>query len=110
MSATVMIFVLACVAHPEWLAKAQMELDKVVGSERLPEFGDLKDLPYLHAVVEEVFRWRHPQQAGIPHAATHEDYYYGYLISKGCVVILLFSAMRYNKNLFNILAEFRSKR
>ena len=47
MSATVMIFVLACVAHPEWLAKAQMELDKVVGSERLPEFRDLKDLPYI---------------------------------------------------------------
>ena len=72
MSATLMIFVLACVAHPEWLTKAQKELDEVVGSERLPEFGDLKDLPYVQAVVEEVFRWRHPQ-ASIPHATTHED-------------------------------------
>ncbi|CAN9395563.1 unnamed protein product [Alternaria alternata] len=86
MSATLMIFVLACVAHPEWLAKAQKEIDQVVG-ERLPGFGDLKDLPYIQAVVEEVFRWRHPQQAGIPHATTHEDYYQGYLVPKGSVVI-----------------------
>jgi len=110
MSATLMVFGLACVAHPEWLAKAQMELDRVVGSERLPEFGDLKDLPYIHAVVEEVLRWRHPQQAGIPHAITHEDYYHGYLIPKGFVVIPLFSAMRHNEDLFDKPAEFRPKR
>ncbi|CAN9182619.1 unnamed protein product [Alternaria alternata] len=109
MSATLMIFVLACVAHPEWLAKAQKEIDQVVG-ERLPGFGDLKDLPYIQAVVEEVFRWRHPQQAGIPHATTHEDYYQGYLIPKGSVVIPVFSAMRHNEDLFDKPAEFRPER
>lgn len=36
-SATIMLFVLAYVAHPEWLLKAQKELDEVVGSQRLPE-------------------------------------------------------------------------
>jgi cytochrome P450 len=110
MSATLMIFVLACIAHPEWLPRAQKELDKVVGSERLPDFGDLKDLPYVQAVVEEVFRWRHPQQAGIPHATTHEDYYQGYLIPKGSVVIPLFCAMRHDEDLFDKPAEFRPER
>ncbi|CAG5177572.1 uncharacterized protein ALTATR162_LOCUS8299 [Alternaria atra] len=110
MSATLMIFVLACITHPEWLPKAQKELEEVVGSERLPEFGDLKGLPYVQAIVKEVFRWRHPQQAGIPHATTHEDYYQGYLIPKGSVVIPLFYAMRHDEDLFDKPAEFHPER
>ena len=35
--------------------KAQAELDRVV-SGRLPDFGDMQDLPYLSALVKEVIR------------------------------------------------------
>ena len=47
------------VLHPNAQAKAQEELDSVVGNERLPEFDDLPSLPYLQAVFMEVLRW-HP--------------------------------------------------
>ena len=43
------------ICFPEIQMKAQAELDRVV-SERLPDFGDMKELPYLSAIVKEVFR------------------------------------------------------
>lgn len=42
--------------NPRVLLKAQEEMDKVVGSGRLPDFSDRTSLPYLDAVLEEVYR------------------------------------------------------
>lgn len=39
-------FFLAMIKHPETLAKAQKEIDSVVGSDRLPTFADRASLPY----------------------------------------------------------------
>lgn len=50
-------FFLAMTLHPTVAEKAQAELDSVVGNERLPSFGDRNELPYLNALVKEVFRW-----------------------------------------------------
>ena len=58
-----MSWVLMMVLNPAWLAKVQEEVDKVVGSDRLPEFRDLPDLPMVRAVVKEVARMR-PVTAG----------------------------------------------
>lgn len=41
-------------AHPDIQKKAQDELDRVVGRDRLPTIEDEKDLPYCHAIVKEV--------------------------------------------------------
>lgn len=43
--------------YPEAQKKAQEELDRVVGTDRLPTFADRDDLPYVEALVTEVFRW-----------------------------------------------------
>lgn len=43
--------------NPEVQCKAQSEIDKVVGSSRLPTFNDRDDLVYLDAVLKEVHRW-----------------------------------------------------
>lgn len=103
------IFILACLAYPEWIPKAQSELDAVVGN-RLPDFDDLERLPYIQAVVEENFRWRHIVPAGIPHAITQDDYYKGYLIPRGSIIIPLFIAMRQNGQLFDSPLDFRPER
>ena len=42
---------------PDVQAKAQAELDTVVGNERLPSFNDRDSLPYINAVCKEVLRW-----------------------------------------------------
>lgn len=48
---------MALLVYPEVLAKAQAELDKVCG-DRLPQFDDQDDLPYINAVAKEALRWR----------------------------------------------------
>lgn len=45
------------VLYPEVAARAQAEIDVVVGSDRLPSFTDRKNLPYVNALVLEVCRW-----------------------------------------------------
>lgn len=49
-------FVLAMVLHPEVYRKAQEEIDRVVGPERLPDFEDREQLPYLECLLKEVYR------------------------------------------------------
>ena len=83
-SSTLITFVLACCAFPEVLIPAWEELDRVVGPDRSPHFDDEPNLPYVKALVKEVFRWRSVAIiGGQPHAPTHDDYYNGYLIPKG---------------------------
>ena len=45
--------------HPEVLAKAQREVDSVIGTdpERLPMLEDRKDLPYVECIVKELYRY-----------------------------------------------------
>lgn len=51
-----MTFILAMVLHPHVLDKAQAEIDRVIGSERLPELDDREALPYVDCIVKEVYR------------------------------------------------------
>ena len=44
------------VCYPEVQKEAQEELDKVLNG-RLPEHSDFPSLPYLSAVVKEVYRY-----------------------------------------------------
>ena len=45
--------------HPEVQRKAQEQLDSVIGTDRLPNLDDVTALPYVEAIVKELFRW-HP--------------------------------------------------
>lgn len=44
--------------HPDIQQRAQAEIDKVVGPDRLPTLEDELDLPFVSAVVKEVQRWQ----------------------------------------------------
>ncbi|KAF8550635.1 cytochrome P450 [Imleria badia] len=80
-------FFLAMVLFPEVQAKAQAELDAVVGSERLPSFTDRDSLPYINAVWKEVLRWHSVTPLAMPHVATEDIYSDGHLIPKGSCII-----------------------
>lgn len=45
------------VMFPEAQRKAQAELDRVVGQDRLPELEDRDSLPYVSALAKEVLRY-----------------------------------------------------
>ncbi len=45
------------ILHPDVFAKAQAEIDRVVGTDRLPDFQDRTSLPYVESVIKEVYRY-----------------------------------------------------
>ena len=49
-------FFLAMVCYPEVQKEAQAELDKVLNG-RLPDHSDFPFLPYLSALVKEIYRY-----------------------------------------------------
>jgi len=95
------IAILALVLYPDAQKKAQEEIDKVIGSHRLPNFEDRHSLPFVEALCREVLRW-HPLiplgmssrvlpstvvstayfVAGGIHATSAEDVYEGMYIPK----------------------------
>ncbi|KAJ8081611.1 hypothetical protein PM082_007457 [Marasmius tenuissimus] len=85
--AALLSFVLAMVLHPECQVKAREEIDCVVGSERLPDFGDRPLLLYVEAIMQEVLRWQPVGATGVPHYTHVEDRYRGYYIPKDTTVL-----------------------
>ncbi|KAK2467643.1 hypothetical protein APHAL10511_000498 [Amanita phalloides] len=81
-----MNFFLAMILYPEAQKKAQAEIDRVVGPNRLPDFNDQESLPYVAAITKEVLRWR-LVIPNVGHLATEDDEYDGYFIPKGTIVI-----------------------
>ena len=81
-------FFLAMALYPEVQKKAQAELDAVVGSKRFPDFPDRPSLPYVNALVKELFRWHPATPIGAPHRVVEHDEYNGYLIPGGATVFV----------------------
>ena len=50
-------FIAAMIMYPNVQRRAQAEIDKVVGRDRLPRISDRDNLPYLAAVQKETLRW-----------------------------------------------------
>lgn len=51
-------FFLAMLMNPAAQTKAQEEIDRVIGTDRLPTFDDEPKLPFVSALSKEVFRWQ----------------------------------------------------
>ncbi|KAJ3569370.1 hypothetical protein NP233_g5089 [Leucocoprinus birnbaumii] len=81
-SVALITFILAMLLYPDIQRRVQQELDSVVSTNRLPDFSDQPNLPYLSAVLKEVFRWNTPVPLGVPRASTEDDIYEGYFIPK----------------------------
>ena len=78
---------LAMLTYPETQARAQAELDAIVGRTRLPTFADYPHLPYIRAMVKEILRLRPVAPLGLPHRCTEDDWYEGMFIPKGAICI-----------------------
>ncbi|KAG9316287.1 cytochrome P450 [Chiua virens] len=76
-------FMLAMVLHPDVQRRAHAEIDAIVEVDRLPDFGDRSSLPYIDALLREVWRWRPINPVSVPHATSQSDVYGRYFIPKG---------------------------
>lgn len=87
-SSTLYGFVQAMLVFPAVQKKAQAEIDRVVGLNRLPTADDKPNLPYIHSCIKESLRWMPTTILGAaPHACTKDDEYMGYHIPNGAGVM-----------------------
>ncbi|KAJ6505888.1 cytochrome P450 [Mycena vitilis] len=99
------VFFLAMTLYPEVQAKAQAELDSVVGSERLPSFTDRPMLPYLEAVYK--VRWHQAAPMGQYYEDVVVD---GCLIPKGAFVIPNHWQLLHDESIYKNPMEFNPDR
>lgn len=107
---TIEMFVMIAVTFPEQVAKAQEELDSIVGRGRLPLYDDKPNLPFVCAFIEETTRWRPLAMAGIPHSTVQEDFYKGYRIPKGSIVIPNIWSIHMDPDVYGDPETFRPER
>ncbi|KAF9784339.1 cytochrome P450 [Thelephora terrestris] len=79
------VFFMLMALHPEFQKKAQKEIDQLLGRDRLPTLADQDDLPYIWAIVKEIYRWHVPLPINIPKLLREDDDYKGYHLPKGTV-------------------------
>ncbi|KAJ7474696.1 cytochrome P450 [Mycena latifolia] len=103
-------FLLAMVLHPEVLARAQNEIDAVVGPDRLPTFSDRASLPYVDAILNETYRWGVPVPLSLPHRLMEDDVYRGMFIPKGSLIFGNVWAIMRDETLFPNAAAFLPER
>jgi cytochrome P450 len=82
-----MTFFLAMTVFPEVQKIAQEEVDRVIGSDRLPVSADRANLTYIEAIMKETHRWHLVAPMCLPHCSTEEGVYDGYRIPKGAILL-----------------------
>ncbi|KAL1745665.1 cytochrome P450 [Schizophyllum fasciatum] len=102
--------VLLLTAYPEVQAKAHAELDSVVGEGRMPMYADADNLPYIQAVVQETHRLKTLVPLALPHRATADVHYNGYLIPEGATIFGNLYGMYHDPELFEDPETFRPER
>lgn len=75
------------VDYPSVQLRAQEELDTIIGRNRLADFGDEENLPYLKAVYKEILRFYPLVPLVTPHVVMEEDSYKGIRIPRGAKVV-----------------------
>ncbi|PFH48550.1 hypothetical protein AMATHDRAFT_81734 [Amanita thiersii Skay4041] len=105
-----LMFLMAMALHPDVAKKAQKELDRVVGLERLPTLEDREALPYLEAIIREVLRWNPVTPLAFPHSVTQDDVYKGYRIPKGAIIFPNVWAMMHDESRYKDPGKFIPER
>lgn len=98
------------IRHPEILAKAQRELDSVVGPGRLVSELDLPNLPYLQAIIKETFRLHPSTPLSLPRMAAEDCEINGYFIPKDSTLLVNVWAIARDPNVWPEPLEFRPSR
>ncbi|KAI0731821.1 cytochrome P450 [Fomitopsis betulina] len=95
-----MTAVIALAADPIVQARLQAEMDLVIGKDRLPTFADREELPYMQCIVSETLRWGATTPVGVPHRLSQDDYYNGYYLPSGCMVMANAWAMLHDPQIY----------
>ena len=86
-NALITSFILVMTLYPEIQQRAQEEIDRVVGTQRLPAIEDRANLPYVECIIREVYRWNPASPLSVPHRLLRNDEYESHMIPEGTIII-----------------------
>ncbi|KAM7269948.1 hypothetical protein ACFE04_029162 [Oxalis oulophora] len=98
------------IKNPRVQQKAQEELDRVIGFERVLTELDFSNLPYLQSIVKETFRLHPPTPLMLPHRANADAKIGGYDVPKGSNVHVNVWAIARDPAVWKDPLEFRPER
>ncbi|KAF9596258.1 hypothetical protein IFM89_008421 [Coptis chinensis] len=98
------------VRNPRVQEKAQEELDRVIGTDRIMTEADITNLPYLQYVAKEALRLHPPTPLMLPHKASANVQIGGYHIPKGSNVHVNVWAIGRDPVIWKEPLEFRPER
>ncbi|KAJ9180932.1 hypothetical protein P3X46_009117 [Hevea brasiliensis] len=98
------------IKNPRVQQKAQEELDRVIGFERVLTEADFSSLPYLQCVAKEGLRLHPPTPLMLPHRANSNVKIGGYDIPKGSNVLVNVWAVARDPAVWKNPEEFRPER
>nr|WOX58877.1 flavonoid 3'-monooxygenase [Phyla nodiflora] len=109
-SSTVEWAIAELIRHPRILARAQQELDSVVGQNRLVAESDLPHLTYLQAIIKETFRLHPSTPLSLPRIANDSCEVNGYVIPKGSTLLVNVWAIARDPDMWSDPLEFKPER
>ncbi|KAG5392059.1 hypothetical protein IGI04_022022, partial [Brassica rapa subsp. trilocularis] len=74
--------------NPTTMAKAQAEIEQMIGLNGFSQEPDISELPYIQAVVKETFRLHPPVPFLLPREAETDVEIFGYLVPKDAQVLV----------------------
>ncbi|KAF3333911.1 isoflavone 2'-hydroxylase-like protein [Carex littledalei] len=96
--------------NPHALAKAQHEIDTVVGRERLVEESDVSNLSYLRAIINETLRLHPVVPLDVPHESATECFIDGYRVPSETTLLINIHAIHRDPAVWKDPTEFRPER
>ncbi|KAL5363253.1 cytochrome P450 [Aspergillus floccosus] len=84
---TMAAWFIAMALFPDVQRKAQEEIDRVTGGNRLPDYQDRENLPYINAMIKESVRWHSVVPMNVAHVSIQDDSAGGYTIPKGSQIM-----------------------
>ncbi|KAK7005459.1 cytochrome P450 [Favolaschia claudopus] len=87
-------------ANPAAQCHAQAEVDSVTAGGHVPGFDDLDAMPYVTALVWEVFRWKNVGPIAVPHFIEVEDEYMGFRIPAQSIILGNAWAILHNESVY----------
>ncbi|XP_022082868.1 steroid 17-alpha-hydroxylase/17,20 lyase-like isoform X4 [Acanthaster planci] len=102
--------VLLMAEYPEIQKKVAMEIDEVIGHDRMPSLTDRGSLPFTEATLLEIFRYGTVAPLGVPHSVMEDTTLGEYKLPKDTTVIINHLALHFSATEWEEPKKFKPER